>query len=145
MPFEAPIAGRRIAAAIDEEHAHGHGRLRGFLWFFDVSNLSAIKPLSIFSLGEDASPYSAAPGRFGAHQFHERLDSTLVYAAWFAGGLRIIDARDPMLPEEVGVFVPEPLGDEPSPQSNDVAVGEDGVIYLLDRNRGLHVLEFDRN
>lgn len=144
MPFETRIGGRRIAAAIDEEHDHLHGRLHAFLWLFDVTDLRDIKPLSIFNLDESASPYSRAPGRFGAHQFHERLDSTLIYAAWFSGGLRIIDARDPELPEEVGFFVPEPLGDEPSPQSNDVAVGEDGIIYLLDRNRGLHVLEFDR-
>lgn len=145
MPFEQPLAGRRIAAAIDEEHERRHGKLHGFLWLFDVSDLAAIRPLSTFALGEDASPYSGAPGRFGAHQFHERLDTSLVYAAWFSGGLRIIDAKDPTAPEEVGFFVPEPLGAEPAPQSNDVAVGEDGVIYLLDRNRGLHVLAFDGN
>lgn len=143
MPFENPIGGRRIAAAIDEEHDHLHGRLHGFLWLFDASDLGDLKPLSIFSLGEHASPYSGAPGRFGAHQFHERLDTTLIYATWFSGGLRIIDAKDPTLPEEVGFFIPEPLGGEPSPQSNDVTVGEDGVIYLLDRNRGLHILEFE--
>lgn len=144
MPFENPIGGRRIAAAIDEEHDHLHGRLHGFLWLFDASDRANLKPLSIFTLGELDSPFSRAPGRFGAHQFHERLDGTLVYATWFSGGLRIIDARDPELPEEVGFFIPEPLGDEPAPQSNDVAVGDDGLIYLIDRNRGLHILEFDR-
>lgn len=144
MPFEAPIGGRRIAAAIDEEHDHLHGRLHGFLWLFDVTDRGNLKPLSIFNLSESDSPFSRAPGRFGAHQFHERLDTTLIYAAWFSGGLRIVDARDPELPEEVGFFIPEPLGGEPSPQSNDVAVGDDGLIYLLDRNRGLHILEFDR-
>ncbi|MCQ0971102.1 hypothetical protein MLD63_11775 [Paracoccus sp. TK19116] len=143
MPFENPIGGRRIAAVIDEEHDHEHGRLHGFLWLFDASDLGNMKPLSIFTLDQNASPYSRAPGRFGAHQFHERLDSTLIYAAWFSGGLRIIDAADPEAPVEVGYFVPEPLGDQPAPQSNDVAVGEDGTIYLLDRNRGLLILKFE--
>lgn len=143
MPFEQRIGGRRIAAVIDEEHDHAHGRLHAFLWLMDVTDLAAIRPLSVFTLDQSASPYSTAPGRFGAHQFHERLDTTLVYATWFSGGLRIIDARDPEFPQEVGFFVPEPLGGEPAPQSNDVAVGDDGIIYLLDRNRGLHVLEFE--
>ena len=143
MPFEAPIGGRRIAAAIDEEHAHVHGRLHAFLWIFDVTDLSAMRPLSIFALGERDSRFSGKPGRFGAHQFHEKLDSTLVYATWFSGGLRIIDVKDPTLPEEVGFFIPEPLGGRPSPQSNDVAVDGNGFIYLVDRERGFHILEFD--
>lgn len=144
MPFEKPIAGRRLAAAIDEQHAYHPGHLRGFLWIFDVSDYAAITPLSIFALGESDSPFSMAPGRFGAHQFNERLDDTLVYATWFSGGLRIVDVKAPSEPEEVGYFIPEPLGGEPAPQSNDVAVGEDGLIYLIDRNRGLDILEFQR-
>src|SRR3546814_5916038 len=51
MPFERPIGGRRIAAAIDEEHEHVEGRLHGFLWIFDVTDLSRIEPLSIFTVG----------------------------------------------------------------------------------------------
>ena len=144
MPFERRIGGRRIAAAIDEEHDHVHGRLHAFLWLFDVDDTAAMRPLSIFALDQSASPYSQGPGRFGAHQFHERLDDTLVYAAWFSGGLRIVDAADPSHPQEVGFFIPEPLGGQPVPQSNDVAVDEEGIVYLIDRHRGLHILEFDR-
>jgi hypothetical protein len=144
MPFEKPIGGRRIAAAIDEEHDHRHGRLRGFLWIFDVTDYAAITPLSIFSLGENDSPFSSARGRFGAHQFNERLDGTIVHATWFSGGLRIIDVKRPSEPREVGYYIPEPYGGEPAPQSNDVAVGDDGLIYLIDRNRGLDILQFDR-
>ncbi|MCB1882949.1 MAG: hypothetical protein KDG89_02960 [Geminicoccaceae bacterium] len=144
MPFERRIGGRRIAAVIDEEHDHVHGRLHAFLWFFDVDDPAAMRPLSAFALDPSASPFSQGPGRFGAHQYHERLDGTLVYAAWFSGGLRIIDAADPLLPREVGFFVPEPMGGRPVPQSNDVAVDDDGIVYLIDRHRGLHVLEFDR-
>ena len=35
-----------------------------------------------------------APGRFGAHQFQEFMQDTLVYCAWFAGGLRVVDVAD---------------------------------------------------
>ncbi len=142
MPFENLIGGRRIAAAIDEEHTHIPGRLHAFLWIFDVTDLADMQPLSIFTVSELATPY-ASEGRFGAHQYREKLDGTLIYATWFSGGLRIVDVKNPMLPEEVGFFIPEPLGNNRSPQSNDVTLGDDGIIYLIDRNRGLHVLEFE--
>ena len=145
MPVEVPVAGRRIAVAIDEEHEHRRGRLHGFMWVFDVTDLDAIAPLAIFDVSEMDSPWSRTPGgRFGAHQYRERLDGTLVYATWFAGGLRIVDVADPFAPEEVGHFIPEPAGGQPSPQSNDVDVDERGLVYLLDRNVGLDILEFRR-
>ena len=59
-----------------------------------------------------------------------------------AGGLRIVDVADPDHPVEVGHFIPEPVGDQPSPQSNDVDVDGNGLIYLIDRNRGFDILEF---
>ena len=31
------------------------------------------------------------------------------------------------------------------PQSNDVAVDDAGIVYLIDRHRSLHILEFDRS
>ena len=46
-------------------------------------------------------------GRFGAHQPHEHVGKdNLVYAAWFSGGLRIIDISSPYRPEEVGHYIP---------------------------------------
>jgi hypothetical protein len=55
------------------------------------------------------SPWSrAAPGRFGAHQFQEHMNDSLVYCTWFSGGLRIVDVADPLAPREVGHFIPEP-------------------------------------
>jgi hypothetical protein len=89
------------------------------------------------------SPYSRTPGgRFGAHQYREKLDSTLVYMTWFSGGLRIVDVADPATPQEVGFFIPEPVDGNPSPQSNDVDVDDKGLIYLLDRFAGFDILEF---
>ena len=139
VPF--PVAGRQLAVAIDEEHDHVPGTLHAGLWVFDVGDLQAIKPLAMFHLSELDSPWSRV-GRFGAHQFQEHMSDTLVYAAWFGGGLRIVDIADPMQPREVGHFIPEPGGGFPGPQSNDVDVDGRGLIYLLDRNQGLDILEF---
>jgi len=153
MPVPERINGRRIALAIDEEdHAHSademarrRGRPHGCLWVFDVTDLKDMKPLSIFEVSELDSPWSrAAPGRFGAHQFQEHMDGTLVYCAWFAGGLRIVDVADPAAPQEVGHFIPEPAAGKVAPQSNDVDVDERGLIYLGDRYAGFDILEFTR-
>ena len=141
LPFPDLIEGRRIAVAVDEEHAHIPGRLHGFLWVLDVSDLSDIKALSAFDVSELDSPWSRAPGRFGAHQFREKLEGTLVYVTWFSGGLRVVDVADPLHPVEVAHYIPEPVGDEPPPQSNDVDVDANGLIYLIDRNRGLDILK----
>jgi hypothetical protein len=152
MPVPFPIGGRRIALAIDEEdqthNAHEaqarKGRPHACLLTFDVSDYTAIKPLALFQVGELESPWSRTPGaRFGAHQFHERMSNTLVFAAWFGAGLRIIDVADPFAPREVGFFIPEPRGDRPAPQSNDVTLDNGGLIYLVDRHLGFDILEFE--
>jgi len=143
LPLRTNIRGRRIAIAIDEEHEKEKGQPHAFMWVLDVTDLSDIKALSTFHVGESASPWGdGASGRFGAHQFQEHFDSTLVFATWFAGGLRVVDVADPMLPREVGHFIPEPVGGAAAPQSNDVDVGPDGLVYLLDRINGFDVLEF---
>ena len=150
-----PINGRQIAVAIDEEdHAHSaeemakrRGRPHASMWVFDVTDLKKIQPLAIYEVSELDSPWSrAAPGRFGAHQFqeHTKGGDTLVYCAWFAGGLRIVDIADPQAPREVGHYIPEPAAGKACPQSNDVDVDERGLIYLGDRYNGFDILEFNR-
>ncbi|NNE80672.1 MAG: RNA polymerase subunit sigma-70 [Silicimonas sp.] len=141
MPLENLIGGRRYAVAIDEEHDHLPGRLHGFIWIMDVTDLDNMIPVAAWDLSERASPWVGQPGvRFGGHQFREKLDSTLVYATWFAGGLRVLDLADPYLPQEVAHYIPEPGVGGPA-QSNDVDVDDAGLIYLLDRNDGLDILE----
>ena len=151
MPLRFPIGGRRIALAVDEEDQfYGaaeaearRGRPHAALWTFDTTDFEKIRPLAMFEVSEIDSPWSRTPGgRFGAHQFAERQMGTLVFCAWFAGGLRIVDVADPFAPREVGHFIPEPLGGRPSPQSNDVDVDARGLVYLADRNIGFDVLEF---
>ncbi|HET7546816.1 MAG TPA: sigma-70 domain-containing protein [Usitatibacter sp.] len=137
------VAGRDVAVVFDEEHDHVPGRLHAGMWVFDVTDVANIKPLSMFHVSELDSPWSRV-GRFGAHQPAEHMSDTLVYASWFSGGLRVIDIADPTLPVEVGHFIPEPTGGNTSPQSNDVDVDSRGLVYLLDRNQGLDILEFNR-
>jgi len=142
LPVTPRIDGRRIAVVADEEHEHRHGQPHAGLWLFDITDLDDIRPLSTFHVSEMDSPWSRGPGRFGMHQFQEHIDDHLVYCAWFAGGLRIVDISDPLRPQETGFYIPAPTAGEPSPQTNDVDVDERGLIYLLDRNCGIDVVEF---
>ena len=142
LPAVQRFDGRRVAVVADEEHEHRHGQAHAGLWLFDVTDLDAIAPLSTFHVSEMDSPWSRAPGRFGMHQFQEHIDDNLVYCAWFSGGLRIVDISDPARPREVGFHIPAPMQGEASPQTNDVDVDERGLVYLLDRNRGLEVVEY---
>ncbi|MDE0303928.1 MAG: hypothetical protein OXI87_03435 [Albidovulum sp.] len=142
MPLEQRIGGRRYAVAVDEEHDHKPGRLRGFLWVLDVTDLSRIEPVAAWDLSERASPWSGNPGtRFGSHQYRERFDSALVYATWFASGLGVLDLADPRMPVEAAHYIPQPGPDGTPPQSNDVDVDEDGTIYLIDRGSGFDIPE----
>lgn len=142
VPFK--VGGRDVAVVIDEQHAHHKGQPHAFMWVFDVSDLQNITPLSTYHVSEADSPWGGVPeGRFGAHQFQEHMSSTLVYAAWFSGGLRIVDIADPLLPVEKGFFIPEPAKGVAAPLSNDVDVDKRGLIYLLDRVNGLDILEFE--
>ena len=152
MPVPGKIGGRRIALAIDEEdqaqsaneEQARRGRLHAGMATFDVSDYSNVKPLALFEVSELDSPFARTPGaRFGAHQFHERMTGTLVFAVWFSAGLRVVDVADPSSPREVGYFVPDPAGGRPAPQSNDVMLDKRGLIYMVDRHVGFDVLEFN--
>ena len=152
MPVPVKLGSRRIAVAIDEEdqaqsaneEEARRGRPHAGMSIFDVSDYSAVKPLSLFEVSELDSPFARTPGsRFGAHQYHERMAGTLVFAVWFSAGLRVVDLADPSSPREIGFFIPEPVGGRPAPQSNDVMLDQRGLIYVVDRHVGFDILEFD--
>jgi hypothetical protein len=140
-PVPVKHNGRQVAVAVDEEHDHVHGQLHGGLWFLDVEERDKIKPLGMFHLSEYDSPFSRTAPRFGAHQFQERVADHVLYATWFSGGCRMIDMRDPTAPTEIGFHIPEPHAGHKAPLTNDVFVDEAGLIYLIDRDNGLDIVE----
>jgi hypothetical protein len=144
VPSPIRWKGRQIAIAVDEEHQHKPGQLHGGLWFLDVEDRADIRAVGMFHLSELDSPFARDGARFGAHQFQERIKGERLYCAWFGGGLRMIDINDPTAPKEIGWFIPEPAAGQTSPQANDVFVDERELIYLVDRNIGLDILEVER-
>jgi hypothetical protein len=146
LPIGHPILGRRWLLVFDEDVSDACEDPPASMWLYDISDEENPELTSSFRVpegGEHARCDGRKGKRFGAHQPHEYVgEDNLVYAAWFAGGLRIVDVSNPREPVEVGHYVPEPVEGFDSPQSNDVFVDERGLIYLIDRHRGLDVLTF---
>ena len=146
LPVPQLIKDRRVAVVIDEEHKRqpGNGQAPANLWTFDVTDFSNIHGLGSFHVSEMDCPWSREKGvRFGAHQFQDHLENSIICCTWFAGGLRVVDVADPSRPEEIAYFMPEPRAGLTAPQSNDVEVDDRGLIYLLDRDKGLDILELN--
>jgi hypothetical protein len=77
----------------------------------------------------------------GCHQPVEQIRDNEVPVAWFAQGLRILDISNPHHLREVASYQPDPAPGAKRASSNDVFVDDRGLIYLIDRVRGMHILE----
>ena len=77
----------------------------------------------------------------GCHQPYERFHGTVIPFAWFAQGLRLVDIADPFAPKEVGSFMPDTPEGADRASSNDVTIDDRGLIYLVDRIRGVDIIE----
>jgi hypothetical protein len=153
MKVPHKIDGMDIAVIADEEHPHDNGQPHAFLWVLDVSDYANIKALAQYHVTDFDAPWARAHlGRDGSyrrdvygpglHQFQEHIGpDNLLYCAWFSAGLRVIDISNPHKPKEVAHFIPEPAKGCPAPQTNDVDVDGNGLVYLIDRENGLDILE----
>jgi hypothetical protein len=110
-----------------------------FLWLVDITDETRPIPFASFQVEEeDGSPKRDYTG---LHQFCEEIRSTEIPIAWFARGLKVVDIANPHAPKEVASFMPAVPEGADRVQSNDVCFDEQGLIYLIDRTRGLHILE----
>ena len=67
----------------------------------------------------------------------------LIFSTWFNAGMRVTDISDADRPTEVGYFIPPPPPGEESPESNDLFVDTNKLIYLTDRRRGgMYIVEY---
>jgi hypothetical protein len=130
---------RRIMLVADEDVRRRFDSYPSFLWVVDITDETRPRAFASYQVeGIDGTPQ---PDYTGCHQPCEIVTGTEIPVAWFAYGLRVIDIANPHAPKEVASYMPDvPSGSE-RVQSNDVTVDERGLIYLLDRIRGLHILE----
>jgi hypothetical protein len=137
VPFE--IGGRKILVFADEDVFHLFAGPPAFLWLVDVTMEERPVPFATFQI--DALDGSPQPNATACHQPIEKITGTEIPVAWFAHGMRIIDISRPHAPREVAHFLPDPAPGAKRVQSNDVFVDDRGLIFLLDRVRGFHILE----
>ena len=125
--------------------------VRKQLYIVDATDETNPIPVATFKVPD--GDFCDRGGRFGPHQFAETKDGeiiggALLYVAYFAAGLRIVDISDPFHPEEAGYFIPDTT-EKTKPrlkkviQTNDVDLDYRGLIYITDRaGTGLHILEY---
>ncbi len=137
--------------------------VRHLAFFVDITDERHPWPVSNFQVpatpAHEGDPDFCERGVFGPHSpqaSHNPLyEGKLLFLAYFTGGVRVIDMRDPFAPVEVGHFIaratansrviwpPDPPPDAiPWPVANTVEVDErGGYVYLADRpHNGLFVL-----
>jgi len=139
LPIPFPIQGRRIMVVADEDVAQLFPSPPSFLWLVDITDETKPVPFASFQIeGIDGSPQ---PPMTGCHQPCERVTGTEIPVAWFAHGLRVVDIAKPHQPREVAHFLPDPPPGSPRVSANDVGMDDRGLLYLIDRVRGFHILE----
>src|SRR6267154_2615841 len=93
--------------------------------------------------------YCTRGARFGVHgneeNFRNPFYGKLTVIAFFTGGIRAFDIREPVSPVEVGFYVPEANANTIQPDgymTNNVEVDNRGFILATDRNgSGLDIVE----
>lgn len=141
-----PVGGRPYLVVTDEGRAAENYWESEFMWVIDIREER--NPMPVAKFFPDREKYFYSGGRFGAHNILENIPSegpwaNTVFLTYFNAGLRAVNVSDPLVPKEVGCYVPElPEGHE-AVQSNDVGADEHGRIYLIDRwGAGMHNLEY---
>jgi hypothetical protein len=116
--------------------------------------------VSNWTAPEASGNFCQRGGRFGSHSSNESMAPVyykkMAFIAFFNGGVRALDVRDPFQPKEVGYFIPA-ITDKTDKrcvkvdgkdrckvaiQTNNVETDDRGLIYIVDRaNTGMHILE----
>lgn len=143
VPVPFTINGRSWMVAADEDvhplRPDMAPEMAAFMWMVDITEPEYPMPVGSFQIdGLNGKPNA---GKVGCHQPIEDIRSTEVPAAWFENGLRVVDISNPHRLTEVAHYIPDVPSGAARVSSNDVFVDDRGLIYLIDRTRGLWILE----
>ncbi|MDH5747832.1 MAG: hypothetical protein OEY85_00830 [Rhodospirillales bacterium] len=146
-----PLFDRDLIIATDECVRDGGQDWPKLTWVLDARKEDNLVPISTFPL-PPVEDFGRRGGRYGSHNLHENRpgpafrSSTIIFATYFNGGVRVFDTSNPFRPEEIAHFVPKaPEGSRAGAiQINDVYVDENQIVYAVDRfSGGLYILEVD--
>jgi len=144
-----PLPGRDLLVVTDESVYDLAKDWPKRVWIIDARDERKLIPIATLPM-PPVEEFGPKGGRYGAHNIHENRpgpsfrSEEIIVGAYFSGGVRVHDIRDPFEPKEIACYVPEapqgtPVG---SIQINDVYVDENAIVYAVDRHAGgLYVLE----
>jgi hypothetical protein len=141
LSIPTPLKGRRVMVVADEDVAALRPSAPAFSWVYDVTDETLPTPIATINVEGVDRDGSAQPPMTGCHQPSERFSGSIIPFAWFAQGLRLFDIADPFAPREVGFYLPDAPSGADRASSNDVTMDDRGLIYLIDRIRGVDIIE----
>jgi hypothetical protein len=146
-----PLLGRDLLVVTDE-CVHDFAKdWPKRVWIIDARDERKLIPIATLPMPPVAE-FGPKGGRYGAHNVHENRpgpslrSEEIIVGAYFSGGIRVHDIKDPFEPKEIAYYVPEaprgtPVG---ATQINDVYVDENAIVYAVDRHAGgLYILEMN--
>ncbi len=140
LPIPFDIRGRRYVLIADEDVQRPAEAMPAFIWMVDITDERRPVPVGSFQVdGIEGQPQQ--PLMTGCHQPCEKVTGAEIPCAWFSHGLRIIDISNPHGIREVAHFMPDLPPGSDRVQTNDVTVDARGLIYMIDRLRGLTIVE----
>jgi len=151
---------RDMVLLVSESLRNECREVRQLSFLVDVTDPAKPFSVSTFEVPETPGGFCSRGARFGPHSSNESFTpiyyGRLVFIAYFNGGVRAVDIRDPFNPREAGFYIPAvtPRTDrrcvteggaercKVAIQTNNVEVDERGYVYIVDRaDTGLHILE----
>jgi hypothetical protein len=149
---------RDFLVLVSEAIANECREFRHATFMVDITIETRPFPVATFQVPESKGGFCKRGGRFGPHSSSESFApifyGKLTFVAYFNGGVRAVDIRNPYAPREAGFFIPattERTAErcvqngtrvcKVAIQTNNVEADERGLVYLADRaNTGLHIV-----
>jgi hypothetical protein len=141
LPVPQRLKGRALMVVADEDVAKLKPAPPAFTWIYDITDERAPIPIGTFQVEGVHGDGAPQTPMTGCHQPSERFTGTVIPFAWFAQGLRLVDIADPFHPREVGHYLPDPPQGFDRVSSNDVTIDARGLVYLVDRQRGVDIIQ----
>jgi hypothetical protein len=121
----------------------------GYLRFFDISDPANPVQLSTFATPNTNNEDVALDGIWSVHNPEMLRDdddeSNILYASWYADGVRVLDIRRPSRPREVASWTGQGAPAGAPPVNIWSVVPHRGVLLASDRDFGLYVLKHSRD
>ena len=137
LPIPFDVEGEKWMMAADEDGGALWTQHPGaMLWM--VNNSDKTNPIPVATVQLDRKN---VPPRSSCHQPAEDVKGTEIPVAWFAKGMQMVDISNPYDMKVVAHFTPDPPEGSREVLINDICWDDWGLIYLVDRERGLHILE----